>query len=281
MMNIPSIKLSNGIEMPAIGIGTHQAQGDAAADSLALAFNEGYRLVDTAAAYLTEPVVAKALKKCDVKREDIFITSKLRNACHGYRNTMEAFEQTLENLGTDYLDLYLIHWPNPIQYRTIWQQATKDTWRAFVDLYKAGRIKAIGVSNFMPHHIDMVTEDSGVMPMVNQLKLCPGVVQPEIVSYCKEKGIAIEAYSPFGTGTVFKSPELAEMSEKYGKSAGQIVLRWAIQMGFIPLPKSVTPERIRQNLEVFDFVLEEQDVEKISNLKGYADPAPVPDEINF
>ena len=189
MMSIPTIKLSNGIEMPAIGIGTHQAQGEAASDSLALAFNEGYRLVDTAAAYLTEPVVREAIKKSDVKREDIFITSKLRNACHGYRNTMEAFEQTLENLGTDYLDLYLIHWPNPIQYRTIWQRATKDTWKAFVELYKSGRIRAIGVSNFMPHHIDMVAEDSGVIPMVNQLKLCPGVVQPEIVKYCKEKGI--------------------------------------------------------------------------------------------
>ena len=281
MMSIPNIKLSNGIEMPAIGIGTHQAQGDAAADALALAFNEGYRLVDTAAAYLTEPVVREAIKKSDVKREDIFITSKLRNACHGYRNTMDAFELTLENLGTDYLDLYLIHWPNPVQYRTIWQEATKGTWKAFVELYNAGRIRAIGVSNFMPHHIDMVTEDSGVMPMVNQLKLCPGVVQPEIVNYCKEKGIAIEAYSPFGTGTVFKAPELAEMSKKYGKSVGQIVLRWAIQMGFIPLPKSVTAERIRQNLDVFDFALQDEDVAIISSLEGYADPAPIPDEITF
>ena len=281
MMSIPNIKLSNGIEMPAIGIGTHQAQGDAAADALALAFNEGYRLVDTAAAYLTEPVVREAIKKSDVKREDIFITSKLRNACHGYRNTMDAFELTLENLGTDYLDLYLIHWPNPVQYRTIWQEATKGTWKAFVELYKAGRIRAIGVSNFMPHHIDMVTEDSGVVPMVNQLKLCPGVIQPEIVSYCKEKGIAIEAYSPFGTGTVFKAPELAKMSEKYGKSVGQIVLRWAIQMGFVPLPKSVTAERIRQNLDVFNFQLTEEDVTIISNLEGYAEPAAIPDEINF
>ena len=281
MMNIPNINLYNGIEMPAIGIGTHQAQGDAASDSLAIAFNEGYRLVDTAAAYLTEPVVREAIKKSDVKREDIFITSKLRNACHGYKNTMEAFELTLENLGTDYLDLYLIHWPNPVQYRTIWQQATKDTWKAFVELYNSGRIRAIGVSNFMPHHIDMVTADSGVLPMVNQLKLCPGVVQPEIVKYCKEKGIVIEAYSPFGTGTVFKAPELAKMSEKYGKSVGQIVLRWAIQMGFVPLPKSVTEERIRQNLNVFDFQLTEEDVNMISNLEGYADPAAIPDEIRF
>lgn len=280
-MHTTKIKLSNGIEMPAIGIGTHQALGDAAADSLALAFDEGFRLVDTAAAYLTEPVVRLAIQKCDVKREDIFITSKLRNACHGYRNTMEAFRQTLDNLGTDYLDLYLIHWPNPIQYRTIWQEATKGTWKAFVELYKAGKIRAIGVSNFMPHHIEMIAEDSGVWPMVNQLKLCPGVVQPETVRYCREKGIAIEAYSPFGTGTVFQSPKLADISRKYRKSAGQVVLRWAIQKGFIPLPKSVTPERIRQNLEVFDFELETEDMDTISSMEGYANPAPVPDEINF
>lgn len=281
MMHGTNIKLSNGIEMPAIGIGTHQALGDMAADSLALAFDEGFRLVDTAAAYLTEPVVRRAIEKSDVKREDIFITSKLRNACHGYRNTMEAFQQTLENLGTDYLDLYLIHWPNPVQYRTIWQEATKGTWKAFVELYKAGRIRAIGVSNFMPHHIEMIAKDSGVLPMVNQLKLCPGVVQPETVRYCRKKGIAIEAYSPFGTGTVFQAPELGGISSKYGRSAGQIVLRWAIQKGFIPLPKSVTPERIRQNLEVFDFELEAEDMDTISGMEGYADPALKPDEINF
>ncbi len=281
MIQIPNKTLSNGVEMPMLGIGTHQAQGAAAADSLAFAFLEGYRLVDTAAAYLTEPVVGQAIKKSGIKREEIFITSKLRNACHGYKNTMEAFEQTLENLGTDYLDLYLIHWPNPIQYRTIWQEATKDTWKAFAELYSAGRIRAIGVSNFMPHHIEMITADSGVMPMVNQLKLCPGVLQPEIVNYCKEKNIIIEAYSPFGTGSVLKAPELLEMAEKYGKTVGQIVLRWAIQMGFIPLPKSVTAERIRQNLDVFDFVLQEEDINKISSLKGYAEPAPIPDEINF
>lgn len=281
MTQIPNKTLSNGVEMPMLGIGTHQAQGAAAADALAYAFSEGYRLVDTAAAYLTEPVVGQAIKKSGVKREEIFITSKLRNACHGYRNTMEAFEQTLENLGTDYLDLYLIHWPNPIQYRTIWQEATKDTWKAFVELYSAGRIRAIGVSNFMPHHIEMITEDSGVMPMVNQLKLCPGVLQPEIVNYCKEKNIAIEAYSPFGTGSVLKAPELLDMAKKYGKTVGQIVLRWALQMGFIPLPKSVTAERIRQNLDVFDFVLQEEDINKISSLEGYAEPAPIPDEINF
>ena len=273
--------LSNGVQMPCIGIGTHQAQGEGAVAPLAQAINEGYRLIDTAAAYLTEPVVAKAVQACDVPREELFITSKLRNAFHGYQATMEAFELTLANLETDYLDLYLIHWPNPIQYRTIWREATKGTWRAFEELYAQGRIRAIGVSNFMPHHIDMLMEDAKVLPMVNQLKLCPGVTQPEIVRYCKEKGIRIEAYSPFGTGQVFKSEQIQSLAAKYGRTAGQICLRWSIQMGFIPLPKSVTPARIRENLNVFDFELSPEDMALISGMDGCCEPAIDPDAIAF
>lgn len=278
MMNY---KLHNGVMMPCIGIGTHQAQGDGAVAPLTQAIQEGYRLIDTAAAYLTEPVVGKAIARCDVPREELMITSKLRNACHGYRATMEAFEQTLSNLGTDYLDLYLIHWPNPIQYRTIWKEATKATWRAFEELYQQGRVRAIGVSNFMPHHIEMLMEDASIMPMVNQLKLCPGVTQPEAVKYCREKGIAIEAYSPFGTGQVFRSEQIQSLCTKYQRTAGQICLRWSIQMGFIPLPKSVTPARIRENLNVFDFELSAEDVELISGMEGCCEPAIDPDTITF
>lgn len=273
--------LYNGVSIPCIGIGTHQAQGDGAVAPLTQAINEGYRLIDTAAAYLTEPVVAEAVRKCDVPREQLFITSKLRNACHGYQATMEAFELTLQNLGTDYLDLYLIHWPNPIQYRPIWKDATRATWRAFEELYAQGRIRAIGVSNFMPHHIDMLMENAKLKPMVNQLKLCPGVTQPEIVRYCKENGIVIEAYSPFGTGQVFKSEQIRNLCAKYNRTAGQICLRWSIQMGFIPLPKSVTPERIRENLNVFDFELAQEDVDLISGMKGCCEPAIDPDSIAF
>jgi len=273
--------LSNGVKIPCIGIGTYQAQGEEAVAPLTLAIHEGYRLIDTAAAYLTEPVVAKAIKKCDVPREDLFITSKLRNACHGYQATKEAFELTLEQLELDYLDLYLIHWPNPVQYRPIWQEATKGTWRAFEELYKEGRIRAIGVSNFMPRHIEMLMEGAKILPMVDQLKLCPGVTQPEIVQYCKENGIVIEAYSPFGTGSVFASSEIQALCSKYKKTAGQIFLRWSMQMGFIPLPKSVTPARIRENLEVFDFDLEEDDVLLISGLKDCCEPAVDPDTISF
>ena len=272
--------LSNGVVMPRIGIGTHKAFGERAVEALKYAIEQGWRLIDTAAAYCTEPVVAQAIRESGVPREELFITSKLRNACHGYKATLEAFELTLNQLGLEYLDLYLIHWPNPVQYRTIWRQATKDTWRAFEELYAAGRIRAIGVSNFMPHHIDMLMEDAKVMPMVDQLKLCPGVTQPEITTYCRAHGIAIEAYSPLGTGAALKSPQLNALSEKYGRSAGQLCLRWAIQMGFIPLPKSVTPARIRENLDVFDFSLAPEDMALISGL-NCCEPAIDPDTIHF
>ena len=272
--------LSNGVVMPRIGIGTHKAFGERAVEALKYAIEQGWRLIDTAAAYCTEPVVAQAIRESGVPREELFITSKLRNACHGYKATLEAFELTLNQLGLEYLDLYLIHWPNPVQYRTIWRQATKDTWRAFEELYAAGRIRAIGVSNFMPHHIDMLMEDAKVMPMVDQLKLCPGVTQPEITAYCRAHGIAIEAYSTLGTGAALKSPQLNALSEKYGRSAGQLCLRWAIQMGFIPLPKSVTPARIRENLDVFDFSLAPEDMALISGL-NCCEPAIDPDTIHF
>lgn len=272
--------LSNGVVMPRIGIGTHKAFGERAVEALKYAIEQGWRLIDTAAAYCTEPVVAQAIRESGVPREELFITSKLRNACHGYKATLEAFELTLNQLGLEYLDLYLIHWPNPVQYRTIWRQATKDTWRAFEELYAAGRIRAIGVSNFMPHHIDMLMEDAKVMPMVDQLKLCPGVTQPEITAYCRAHGIAIEAYSPLGTGAALKSPQLNALSEKYGRSAGQLCLRWAVQMGFIPLPKSVTPARIRENLDVFDFSLAPEDMALISSL-NCCEPAIDPDTIHF
>ena len=272
--------LSNGVVMPRIGIGTHKAFGERAVEALKYAIGQGWRLIDTAAAYCTEPVVAQAIRESGVPREELFITSKLRNACHGYKATLEAFELTLNQLGLEYLDLYLIHWPNPVQYRTIWRQATKDTWRAFEELYAAGRIRAIGVSNFMPHHIDMLMEDAKVMPMVDQLKLCPGVTQPEITAYCRVHGIAIEAYSPLGTGAALKSSQLNALSEKYGRSAGQLCLRWAVQMGFIPLPKSVTPARIRENLDVFDFSLAPEDMAFISGL-NCCEPAIDPDTIHF
>ncbi len=273
--------LSNGVRIPCIGLGTWQTDGATTQRAIHAALEAGYRLIDTAAAYGNESSVGEAVLTSGLRREEVFLTSKLRNACHGYDATMEAFELTLKRLKTDYLDLYLIHWPNPIQYRTTWREATLGTWKAFTELYAAGRIRAIGVSNFMPHHIDMIYEATGVMPMVNQLKLCPGVTQSAAVDYCKQHNILPEAYSPFGTGGIFRSPEMAALQAKYGRTIGQICLRWCLEMGYLPLPKSASPERIRENLGIFDFSLDPEDAAAISALEGYCGEAPVPDEITF
>lgn len=273
--------LSNGIKMPCIGLGTYQSPDAVAAVAVKNAIAAGYRLIDTAAAYGNERGVGQGIRISGVAREEIFVTSKLRNAAHGYKATPEAFEQTLERLGLQYLDLYLIHWPNPVQYRSVWQEATIGTWKAFETLYKASRIRAIGVSNFMPHHIELLKQNCEILPMVNQLKLCPGITQPEVVAYCRQNGILVEAYSPFGTGAIFQIPQMQALAEKYGRSVGQLCLRWSMQMGWLPLPKSANPERVKENLRVFDFELDEADVRMVAELSGVCGDAPVPDEIHF
>lgn len=276
-----SFTLCNGVKIPCIGLGTWQTDGDTTIKAIKSALECGYRLIDTAAAYGNEESVGYAIGKSDIARENVFVTSKLRNACHGYQATMDAFKITMRKLDFSYLDLYLIHWPSPLQYRTIWKEALLGTWRAFEELYKAGSIRAIGVSNFMPHHIELLKERCDILPMVNQLKLCPGITQPEIVSYCRENGILVEAYSPFGTGTIFASDEMCGIAAHYGKSVGQICLRWCLQNEFLPLPKSGNPQRIRENIQVFDFELSPEDMRAVSELSGYCGKAPVPDEIRF
>ena len=274
-------ELSNGVRIPCIGFGTWQSRDGEGVAAVKSALEAGYRLIDTAAVYGNELSVGAAIRESCVPRDQIFITSKLRNSAHGYDATMETFEWSTQKLGTDYLDLYLIHWPNPLQFRPIWKEATRGTWRAFEALYRAGRIRAIGVSNFMPHHIELLKAHCEILPMVNQLRLCPGVTQPEVVAYCKKNNILVEAYSPFGTGAIFKVPQMQQLAQKYGRSVGQICLRWSMQMGWLPLPKSANPDRVKENLNVFDFELEPEDVELIANLKGVCGEAPVPDEIHF
>lgn len=274
-------ELSNGVKIPCIGLGTWQTDHETTINAVVSAVKSGYRLIDTAAAYGNEASVGTGIRESGIDRKDIFITSKLRNAHHGYESTLEAFERTIARLGVDYLDLYLIHWPNPLHYRSIGEKATAATWKAFEELYRAKKIRAIGVSNFMPHHIDALMKTAEILPMVNQLRLCPGVTQPEIVKYCQEKGILVEAYSPLGTGAIFDVPEMKSLAEKYGKSIGQICLRWSLQMGFLPLPKSKSPARIKENTEIFDFELSEDDMVKIGSMEGCCGSAPDPDTVNY
>lgn len=275
-------KLANGVEIPCIGFGTWQSpDGDVCVSSVLSAIEAGYRHIDTAQGYGNEESVGIAVKKSGVDRKDLFITSKLHNNDHGYENTLAAFEKTMKKLDMDYLDLFLIHWPNPIAYRDHWQEANAGTWKAFEELYTAGRIRAIGISNFHPRHIEELMKTATVAPMVNQIRLCPGDTQDEVVDYCRSKNILLEAYSPLGVGKIFEVPEMKALAAKYGKSIAQICIRWSLQRGYLPLPKSVTPARIKENAEVFDFELEAADVQLIADMKGIVGYSKDPDTTTF
>jgi diketogulonate reductase-like aldo/keto reductase len=275
-------KLSNGVEIPCIGFGTWQTpDGQVCVSATLCAIEAGYRHIDTAQGYGNEESVGVAVKKSGMDRKSLFITSKLANSEHGYEKTLAAFEGTMEKLGMDYLDLFLIHWPNPIAFRTNWQEANAGAWKAFEELYNAGRIRAIGISNFRPHHIKELMKTASIAPMVNQIRLCPGDTQDEVVDYCRSENILLEAYSPLGVGKIFEVPEMQTLARKYGKSIAQICIRWSLQRGYLPLPKSVTPARIKENAEVFDFALEDADVELIAGLKGCVGYSADPDTITW
>ncbi len=274
--------LSNGVKIPVIGFGTWQTPNDdTGVNAVLSALDAGYRHIDTAQGYGNESSVGKAAELSGIPRNEIFITSKLTNSMHGYDNTMSSFEQTLRELGTDYVDLFLIHWPNPIKYRDTWQKTNAETWKAFEELYEAGKIRAIGISNFRQHHIDELMKTAKIPPMVNQIRLCPGDTQDELVAYCRERNILLEAYSPLGTGKIFAVPEMKAIAGKYGKSIAQICIRWSLQNGFLPLPKSVTPERIKENLDVLGFEISEDDMKMIAGLTGCAGLERDPDKTEF
>lgn len=277
-----SYTLSNGVKIPCIGFGTWQiSNGEEAVSSVVKAIELGYRHIDTAQGYGNEEGVGIAVKNCGVKREELFITSKLTNSEHGYDKTIAAFDDTMRKLDMEYLDLFLIHWPNPIAFRSHWQEANAGTWKAFEELYKAGRIRSIGVSNFRRHHIEELLKTATVAPMVNQIRLCPGDTQDAVVDYSRSQHMLLEAYSPLGVGQIFTVPEMQQLAAKYNKTIAQIAIRWSLQRGYLPLPKSTNPSRIKENSEVFDFVLEDTDVQLIADLKGVAGFAKDPDTITF
>lgn len=292
-LNVSSLSstytLLNGVKIPCIGFGTWQTpDGEVAYESVLTALKCGYRHIDTATAYGNEESVGKAindfLKSGEAKRSDLFITTKLHNKDHGYEATKNAIERSLSLLGLDYLDLYLIHWPNPIFFRDNWAKANAGSWKAMEEAYEAGKIRAIGLSNFFERHIDKLMETAKIPPMVNQIKICPGIAQQELVKFCKDRNMEVEGYSPLGTGGSFKSEVLKRIAQKYGKSIAQVCVRWSLQQGAIPLPKSVNPERIAQNSQVFDFSLEDEDCKAIDEI-NYAElgitPQRNPDENNF
>ncbi len=277
-----SYELSNGLNIPKIGFGTWQTpDGDVAESSVTHALKAGYRHIDTAAIYGNEESVGRAIKKSGIDRSELFITTKLWNNNHSYEKAKLAIDESLAKLDLDYVDLYLIHWPNPADLRPDFATGNAESWRAMEEAVAEGKIKAIGVSNFHPHHIDALLKTAKIKPVVNQIFLNPSDMQPEIVSYCREKDILLEAYSPLGTGKIFEVDSLKELAAKYNKTVAQVVLRWSLQHGFLPLPKSVTESRIKENIQVFDFELSKEDMETIDQLRGTAGLALNPDETTF
>ena len=277
-----SYELSNGLSIPSIGFGTWQTpDGDVAEESVLYALEAGYRHIDTAAIYGNEESVGRAIKKSGIDRSELFITTKLWNNNHSYEKAAQAIDESLAKLGLDYVDLYLIHWPSPVDLRPDFATGNAESWKAMEEAVTAGKIKAIGVSNFHPHHLDELLKTATIKPVVNQVFLNPSDMQPEIVNYCQDKGILLEAYSPLGTGKIFEVEALKEIADTYNKTVAQVVLRWSLQHGFLPLPKSVTKSRIQENLDVFDFVISDEDMAKINELIGTAGLALNPDETTF
>ncbi|MEK5181558.1 MULTISPECIES: aldo/keto reductase [Paenibacillus] len=265
--------LNDGVTMPWLGLGVYKTKdGEEVIHAVKTAVELGYRSIDTAAGYNNEEGVGQAIRDCGVARDELFITTKVRNPDQGYESTLKAFEDSRRKLGLDYLDLYLIHWPVAGKYR--------ETWKALIHLQKEGLIKSIGVSNFQVHHLKDIIEDTGVVPVVNQVEFHPLLTQRELLKYANEQSIQLEAWSPLMQGNL-DLPLLNELAEKYGKTPAQIVLRWDLQQGVITIPKSVHADRIKENAGFFDFTLSDEDVKTIEGLNKDHRFGPDPDNFNF
>ncbi|MGN7177721.1 glyoxal reductase [Paenibacillus sp. FSL R5-0490] len=269
-----TLTLNNGVEMPQFGLGVYKVEkGLQIEKTVKDAINIGYRLIDTAAFYENEEGVGKAIKESGVPREELFITTKVWNTDQGYNQTLHAFDNSRKKLGLDYIDLYLIHWPVKGKY--------VETWRALEKLYKDGKVRAIGVSNFQIHHLKDILENSSEKPAVNQVELHPLLSQEELRAFCGEYNIKVQAWSPIARGRVLEDNTIKEIAKRHGKSAAQIILKWHLQNGIMVIPKSVKKERLRENTDIFDFELTEDDIRQMNALNNNHRFGADPDNFNF
>lgn len=273
--------LSNGVVIPKIGYGTWQTKdGEECVNAVVNAIKAGYTHIDTASIYGNEASVAKAIELSGVKREDLFITSKVWNSDRGYDATKKAFEITLQNLNTDYLDLYLIHWPANSKQFENYNEINLDTWNAMIDLYLEGKIKAIGVSNFQLKHLEVLMQ-SRVKPMVNQIEIHPGFANEETIAFCQENGILVQAWSPLGNGKILEDSALLDLSDEYDCNVGQLCIAYCLARGICPLPKSLNPSRMKSNLEAIKIKVSKEDVTLIQNMKFIGGAGIDTDQVDF
>jgi 2,5-diketo-D-gluconate reductase A len=261
MSTVPSITLDNGVEIPQLGLGVWQVEDEIVTDVVTTAFEAGYRHVDTAAIYGNETGVGRAIAAADLPRDELFITTKLWNSDQGYDSTLQAFDASLDKLGLEYVDLYLIHW------QSLKRDKYVDTWKAFEQLYADKRVRAIGVSNFHEPALRRLFEETTIRPAVNQIELHPALPQDELRAFNAENDIVTESWSPLAQGELLSQPALRTIAEKHGKTPAQVVIRWHLQLGNVVIPKTVTPSRIRENIAVFDFQLDNDDMAAIADLE--------------